>query len=105
MFGRQSCVLRRILAGKAVSRMRKTLVGLTTLDSLGSSSSSFLFFFMSFSGVGFFFFTYGSFIHLVGLLGRHRETQTHIHAPSRIRNCDPNVRAAEDSTCLRPRGH
>jgi hypothetical protein len=34
-----------------------------------------------------------------------RETQTHIHAPSRIRTCDPNVRAAEDSTCLRLRGH
>jgi hypothetical protein len=53
------------------------------------------------------------FRHLVGLLGRgispaprplptnrttqHRETQTHIHAPSSIRTCDPNVRAAEES--------
>jgi hypothetical protein len=36
---------------------------------------------------------------------QHREPQTHIHAPSRIRNCDPNVRAAEDSTCLRSRGY
>jgi hypothetical protein len=35
----------------------------------------------------------------------HRTTQTHIHAPSRIRNWDPNVRATEDSTCLRPRGY
>jgi hypothetical protein len=75
----------------------------------------------AFWGVGFFFFTYGSFRHLVGLLGRgispalrplpthrktqHRQTQTHIHAPSKIRTCDPNVRAAEDSTCLRSRGH
>jgi hypothetical protein len=52
--------------------------------------------------------------HLVGLFGRgiiptqglylhrttqHRKTRTHIHAPS-----DSNVRAAEVSTCLRPRG-
>jgi hypothetical protein len=59
----------------------------------------------------------GSIRHLVGLLGGgispaqglylHRttqrgKTQTNIHAPSRIRTCDPNVRAAEDSTCLRP---
>jgi hypothetical protein len=58
--------------------------------------------------------------HLVGLLGRgisptqglylHRTTQyrksrTHVHAPSRIRTCDPNVQAAEDSTCRRPHGH
>jgi hypothetical protein len=62
----------------------------------------------------------GSIRHLVGLLGggispaqglylhrttQHRETQTHIHALSRIRTCDPNVRAADDSTCLRPLGH
>jgi hypothetical protein len=42
--------------------------------------------------------------HLVGLLGRgislqrttqHRKTRTLIHAPSRIRTCDPNVRAAQ----------
>jgi hypothetical protein len=61
------------------------------------------------------------FRHLVGLLGgggdqssakastytgqHNTEKQTHIHAPSRIRTCDPSVRAAEDSTCLRPRGH
>jgi hypothetical protein len=76
---------------------------------------------MLFSGVGFFFFTYGSFRRLVGLLGRgispaprplsthrttqHRETQTHIHTPSRIRICELTVRAAEDSTCLRPLGY
>jgi len=36
---------------------------------------------------------------------QHRETQTHIHAPSKIRTCDPTFRAAEDSTCLRPRGY
>jgi hypothetical protein len=39
--------------------------------------------------------------------GQHNtgKTRTHIHAPSRIRTCDPSVRAAEDSTCLRMRGH
>jgi hypothetical protein len=57
---------------------------------------------------------------LVGLLGRvigptqglylhrttqHREMQTHIHALSRIRTCDLNIRATEDSTCLRPLGY
>jgi hypothetical protein len=57
---------------------------------------------------------------LVGLLGRvigptqglylhrttqHRETQTHIHAPSRIRTCDLNIGATEGSTCLRPLGY
>jgi hypothetical protein len=36
---------------------------------------------------------------------QHRETQTHIHAPSRIQTCDPNIRATEDSTCLRPLGY
>jgi hypothetical protein len=34
-----------------------------------------------------------------------KKTRTHTHSPSRIRSCDPNVRTAEDSTCLRPRGH
>jgi hypothetical protein len=62
----------------------------------------------------------GSIKHMVGLLGwgispaqglylhrttQHRKTQTNIHDPSRIRTFDPNVRAAEDSTCLRPLGH
>jgi hypothetical protein len=57
---------------------------------------------------------------LVGLLGRgisptqglylhrttqHRKTRTHIHSSIRIRTRDPSVRAAEDSTCLRPLGH
>jgi hypothetical protein len=80
----------------------------------------FLIFLMLFSGVGFFFLLMDPFRHLVGVLGRgispaqglylhrttqHRETQTHIHAPSRIRTCDPNVRAAEDSICFRPRGY
>jgi hypothetical protein len=31
---------------------------------------------------------------------QHRNTQTHIHAPSRIRTWDLNVQAVEDSTCL-----
>jgi hypothetical protein len=58
--------------------------------------------------------------HLLGLLGRgisptqglylhrttqHRKTRTNIHASSGIRTHDPSVRAVEDSTCLRPRGH
>jgi hypothetical protein len=33
---------------------------------------------------------------------QHRNTQTHIHAPSRTRTCDLNVQAVVDSTCLRP---
>jgi hypothetical protein len=60
------------------------------------------------------------FRQLVGLLGRgispaqglylHRTTQdrkmrTRIYASNGIRTQDPIVRAAEDSTCLRPRGH
>jgi hypothetical protein len=36
---------------------------------------------------------------------QHRNTRTHIHAPTRIRPCDPNVQAAVDSTCLRPLGY
>jgi hypothetical protein len=53
--------------------------------------------------------------HLVGLLDdqsnarplpkqrttQHRNTQTHIHAPSRIRTWNLNVQAVIDSTCLR----
>jgi hypothetical protein len=44
------------------------------------------------------------------LLPTHRTTQTEykhtdIHALSRIRNHDRSVRASEDSSCLRPRGH
>jgi len=65
--------------------------------------------------------TYESvFGHSVGLLGRgispsqghylhrtaqQRKTRTHIHASSGIRTHDPSVRAVEDRTCLRPRGH
>jgi hypothetical protein len=41
--------------------------------------------------------------------GRYLHTQnntnTDIHASSVIRNHDPSVRAGEDSSCLRPRGH
>jgi hypothetical protein len=36
---------------------------------------------------------------------QHRNTQTHIHALSRIRTCDLNVQAVVDSTCLRPLGY
>jgi len=74
---------------------------------------------MAYSDSEFFMKFMNLFGHLVGLLGRgispmqglylhrtkqHREMQTHIPTPSRIRTCDPNVGAAEDSTCLRPRG-
>jgi hypothetical protein len=31
--------------------------------------------------------------------------RTHIHASSGFRNHDPSVRAGEDDSCLRPRGH
>jgi hypothetical protein len=31
---------------------------------------------------------------------QHRNTQTHIHARSRIRTCDLNIQAVSDSTCL-----
>jgi hypothetical protein len=63
--------------------------------------------------------TYESVGQLVGLLGRgigptqglylhrttqHRKMRRHIHASSGIRTHDPSVRAAEDSTSLRPRG-
>jgi hypothetical protein len=34
-----------------------------------------------------------------------KNADTHIHASSGIRTHDPSVRAVEDSTCLRPRGH
>jgi hypothetical protein len=62
----------------------------------------------------------GSIRHLVGLLGggisppqglylnrttQHRKTQKNIHAPSRIRTCNSNIRAVKDSTCLRLLGH
>jgi hypothetical protein len=63
---------------------------------------------------------YESILTLVGLLGwgisltqslyLHRTTQyrkmrTRIHTTSGIQTHDPSVRAAEDSTCLRPLGH
>jgi hypothetical protein len=43
-------------------------------------------------------------------LPTHRRTQTqnkrkHIHALSGIRTHNPSVRASEDSSCHRPRGH
>jgi hypothetical protein len=34
-------------------------------------------------------------------LPKHRNRQTHIHAPSRFRTCNLNVQAVVDSTCLR----
>jgi hypothetical protein len=54
--------------------------------------------------------------HFVGFLGwgisptqgiyrnrtQHRNTQTHVHAPSRTRTCYLNVQAVVDSTSLRP---
>jgi hypothetical protein len=36
---------------------------------------------------------------------QHKKTRTRIHASSGIRIHDPCVRAVEDSTCLRQRGH
>jgi hypothetical protein len=36
---------------------------------------------------------------------QHRNTQTHIHALSRIRICNLNVQAVVDSTYLRPLGY
>jgi hypothetical protein len=36
---------------------------------------------------------------------KHRIKHTDIHALSGIRTHDPSVRASEDSSCLRPRGH
>jgi hypothetical protein len=36
---------------------------------------------------------------------QHRKTRTHIHVSSRIRTHNPSVRAVEDITCLRQRGH
>jgi hypothetical protein len=36
---------------------------------------------------------------------QHRNTQTHIHAPSRIRTGDLNVQVLIDSTCLRLLGY
>jgi hypothetical protein len=36
---------------------------------------------------------------------QNRKTRTYFHASSRIRIHDPSVRAAEESTCLRPLGH
>jgi hypothetical protein len=36
---------------------------------------------------------------------QHRNAQTHIHAPRKIRNCDLNVQDVVDSTCLRPLGY
>jgi hypothetical protein len=36
---------------------------------------------------------------------QYRKTRIYIHASSEIRSHDPSIRAAEDSTCLRKRGH
>jgi hypothetical protein len=99
----------------------RILYNTSLFTELYAFSSSFSLFLTPFSGVGFFLITYGSFRHLVGLLGwgissaprplpthrttQHREMQTHIHTLSRIQTCNPNVWVAKDSTCLRPCGH
>jgi hypothetical protein len=36
---------------------------------------------------------------------KHRITHIYIHTSSRIRTHDPSVRAGEEGSCLRPRGH
>jgi hypothetical protein len=36
---------------------------------------------------------------------QHIETQTHIHAMSRIQICDLNIQMTKDSTCLRLLGY
>jgi hypothetical protein len=73
-------------------------------------------------GPGLFFSFVIMFTQSVGLLGRviipsqgrylhtgqhkHRiNAHIYIHALSRIQTQDPSVRASEDSSCLRPRGH
>jgi hypothetical protein len=73
-------------------------------------------------GPGFFFSFVIFFTQSVGLLGRvispsqgrylHKRQHTHrinahtdIHDLSGIRTHDPSVRASEESSCLRPRGH
>jgi hypothetical protein len=73
-------------------------------------------------GPGLFFSFVIFFTQTVGLLGRvvspsqgrylytgqhkHRiNAETNIHVLNGIRNYDPRVRASEDSSCLRPRGH
>jgi len=43
--------------------------------------------------------------HYLRRTAQHRKTRSHIHACCEIRTHDPSVRAAEDSTRLRPRGH
>jgi hypothetical protein len=130
IFTRPYSVGEQIVASKGLTPLRfHCLVLMKLIASLLSrfflifsrSSSSSSFSLCLFQASDFFFFTFGSFRHLVGLLGRgispaprslpthrttqHRKTQTHIHVTSRIRTCYPNVRAAEDSTCLRLRGY
>jgi len=43
--------------------------------------------------------------HYLHVTAQHRKNRTRIHASSGIRNREPSIRAIEDSTCLRPRGH
>jgi hypothetical protein len=73
-------------------------------------------------GSGLFFSFVIFFTQTVGLLGRrsvrrkaatytqttqtqNKCTHTDIHSLSGIRTHDPSIRASEDSSCLRPRGH
>jgi hypothetical protein len=63
------------------------------------------------------FFSFLIYTQFVGLLLRgsarrkaatytqNKRTHTDIHALSGIRTHDPSVRADEDGSCLRPRGH
>jgi hypothetical protein len=46
----------------------------------------------------------GRYLH-TGQHKQRKNTQTDIHASSGIRNHDPSVRAGEDNSYLRPRGH
>jgi len=43
--------------------------------------------------------------HYLHRTAQHKKMRTHNNASSWIRTHDPSVRAAEDTTCPRPRGH
>jgi hypothetical protein len=47
----------------------------------------------------------GLYLHTVQHKRRINAHNTDIHALSGIRTHDPSIRASEDSSCLRPRGH
>jgi hypothetical protein len=68
------------------------------------------------TGMGKNLFTHGSTVlpldlgRFLGFLNlytvtQNKRTNTYIHALNGIRTHDPSVRASEDSSCLRPRGH